>query len=90
MCTYNNESLLCFALPGISCNASELINGFQYGNITDDKEVYDYGETISVDCDYGYQPIPAGMVTCLEADGFQNIHCKGKILRDRKIHPVFS
>jgi len=46
--------------------------------------VYDFGETLLVDCDYGYQPVPAERVTCLEADGFQNIHCKGKILGHRK------
>ena len=52
--------------------------------------MYDFGETLLVDCDYGYQPVPAERVTCLEADGFQNIHCKGKILGPRKKFIRFS
>ena len=75
----------CFVMIGISCSAPELMSGLQHGNITEyEKDVYDYGETISIDCDDGYQPVPAERVTCLEADGFRNIKCKGTILHHGK------
>jgi len=70
--------MLLFWLSGISCKAPELLSGLQHGNITEyEKDVYYYGETISIECDDGYQPVPAERVTCLEADGFQNVQCKG-------------
>jgi len=50
--------------------------------------VYNYGETISIECDDGYQPVPAERVTCLEADGFRNVQCKGTILHHEKLNLV--